>query len=55
MKKLLNEIAYYLLLPFAGIAYLIVDTWRGIKKRNHRLQSDKTGRITKYNPYTDKW
>lgn len=58
MKKtlnILNGILYALCLPFAGIAYVIVDTWRNFKRKKHHKQLRKQGRATLSNPYADKW
>lgn len=55
MKKVLTEIAFYGLLPFAGIAYLVVDNWRSIKRRKHRAHLHRIGKATLPNPFTDKW
>lgn len=54
MKKainILNTIGYGLLLPFAWVSYIVVDRYRSLK----RSRVSKTGRVTKYNPYSDKW
>lgn len=55
MKKVLTEIAYYALLPFAGITYVIVDSYRNLKRKKHRNHLHRIGRSSEYNPYCDKY
>lgn len=55
MKKVLNEIAYYCLLPIAGIAYVIYDGYKSLRRKKHRNHLHRIGRTTDYNPYCDKF
>ena len=55
MKKVLSNILFYCVVPFAFPVYLVVDNWRALKRRKHRNHLHKIGRSTEFNPYTDKW
>ncbi len=46
MKKILNEIGFYLLLPLAGITYIVVDTFRHKKKTIQDLRYHKKVKTT---------
>lgn len=59
MKKVKDFLAEFLFwfggFLLVGITYFIVDNYRSFKKRKRGLRLDKEGRITEYNPWTDKW
>jgi len=55
MKKIFTELFFYCLLPFAGITYIIFDSYKSLMRRKHRNHLHKIGRTTDYNPYCDKF
>lgn len=58
MRKLgdiFQGVLYWMCVIPLGIVYFIVDNYRSFKRRKNRMSLDKNGRITEYNPYTDKW
>ena len=55
MKNILTTIAFYLLLPVAGIAYLLFDNFLIIRGKYYKWKLRKSGRVTKHNPFCDKW
>lgn len=58
MKKLNNitgTILFIVCIPLTGTVYFIESSYLSFKRWMHRNNLHRSGRVTNYNPYCDKW